>query len=483
MFRPALALLFLGTAALAQPPKAAPAPNAPVTVDLRKLTVGPAPAPVPALTYELLPRLRDRVPGNAALIYARAHALRPSWPRDPAEGQKLQEKLIAWEDTPVDKLPLGEVKKYLSGHAQSFRALDDAARCERCDWELAPRLSVNNIDMLLPEVQTYRELARFQKLRLRAALADGDIAGAVEIAQAVLRLGRDVGEGPTMLHALVGIAITTVALGTVEEIAQRPGGPNFYWALTTLPRPLIDPRASLEGEARLFDNLFPNAKALGRGPVSEERAKAVLADMVGAFQMMGGAKAPIAVADIGPYVAKLQAGARNQLIGFGLDPVKLDQMPAAQVVALRTVVAYRVLNDDALKCAALPYPEARAEFAKLKARAKEVAKEAEDPAVTAFALNVPATEKVLEAHMRLNRRVALMRAVEAVRLHAAANGGKPPSKLDEVKLVPVPLDPYTEQPFVYDVKGDTFGITGAPPAGEQPGTHNHIRFEVTLRPK
>ena len=489
MFRFSLALLLLATAALAQPPKeltkdvppGAKGPP-PITVELRKFTASAAPAPVPALKYELLPRLRERVPGNAALAYHRAYLLRPTWPRDAAEGQKLQEKLISWEETPIDKLPLDEVKKYLAGHALSFRALEDAVRLDRCDWELSAKLSVANIDMLLPEVQTYRELTRFLRMRLRVELAESDFDAAVRTAQTMMRLGKDVGEGPTLIHSLVGIAISTIALASAEEIAQRPGAPNLYWALTSLPRPLVDPRASHEGEARLFDNLFPNAKALERGPVSEDKAKAVLGEMMGALDQMGGAKAPEAV-NVGPLVAASKDAARKQLAGFGYTADALAKMPDAQAVALRAITAYRVMNEDAIKCFHLSYPEGRAEFAKLRARAKELVKASADPIVTVFGQNVAPVEKCYEAHARLNRRVALMRTVEAVRMHAAANGGKLPEKLTDVKVVPVPLDPYTEQPFVYDVKGDTFGITGAPPAGEQPNFNNQMRFEVTLRAK
>jgi hypothetical protein len=488
MFRFALALLVLAQVALAQPPKeltkdvppGAKGPP-PVSVDARKLTASAAPAPVPALKYELLPRLRERAPGNAALAYFRAHSLRPSWPRDAAEGQKLQEKLTAWEESTIDKLPVAEVKKYLAGHALSFRALEAAMRCDRCDWELNLTLSVANIDMLLPEVQTYRELARFLRLRLRVELAENDFAAAIRTAQTMMRLGRDVGEGPTMIHALVGIAICSIALGSVEEISQRPGAPNFYWALTSLPRPLIDLRASHEGEARLFDNLFPNAKALERGPVSEEKAKAILGEMMGALQQMGGAKEPAAVPDVTPLVDASKGAARKQLTGFGYTADALAKMPDAQAVALRAITAYRVMNEDAIKCFHLSYPEGRAEFAKLRTRAKELVKASADPIVTVFGQSVAPVEKCYEAHARLNRRVALMRTVEAVRMHAAANGGKLPEKLTDVKAVPVPLDPYTDQPFVYDVTGDTFGITGAPPAGEQPSFNNQMRYEVTLR--
>ena len=40
-------------------------------------------------------------------------------------------------------------------------------------------------------------------------------------------------------------------------------------------------------------------------------------------------------------------------------------------------------------------------------------------------------------------------AVEAVRLQAAANGGRMPESLEAVTIVPVPHDPVTGKPFPY----------------------------------
>ena len=98
-----------------------------------------------------------------------------------------------------------------------------------------------------------------------------------------------------------------------------------------------------------------------------------------------------------------------------------------------------------------------------------------------FALAYPALEKVYHAHARLDRRLALLRAVEAVRLHAALHNGMPPKDLAAVTAVPVPDDPYTGKPFDYSVKGDTFTITAPPPGGGPGnGVFDH-EYVVTLR--
>ena len=488
MFRSFAFVLFAGTVVLAQPPvkDVAPGTKDPEvpTTDLHKLTASAAAAPNPALKYELLPRLRDRVPGNAALDYHRAYLLRPAWPRDPQEGKKLGDTLIAWEETPVDKLPVADIKKHLELYSQSFRALDSAARADHCDWELSNKISVKNIDMLLSEVQAIRELARFQRFRVRVALAENDFDAAVRHIQTGIRLGKDAGEGPTVINALVGIAITTIFLNEVEQLIQRPNGPNMYWALTTLPRPVLDPRPALEGEGRIFDNLFPNAKQLEKGPVSAERANALLDEMLTAFNTMGRdiavGEAPGGAA-LAAFAALNAPGARKHLTELGWPAATVEKMPAAQAVALRAVTAYRTMTDDQTKCFSLPYPDARAELAKVRERADKLKKESNDPIVATFALTLPSMEKTLEAHARVNRRAAAIRAVEAVRLQAAADDGKPPKSLTDVKIVPVPEDPYTRKPFEYTASDTAFTLTGPPPTGEKPHIGNSFRYEVTLR--
>ena len=49
------------------------------------------------------------------------------------------------------------------------------------------------------------------------------------------------------------------------------------------------------------------------------------------------------------------------------------------------------------------------------------------------------------------RQINLLRTVEALRMYAAEHG-RWPEKLDEIKAVPVPNDPFTEKPFEYAVK-------------------------------
>ena len=91
---------------------------------------------------------------------------------------------------------------------------------------------------------------------------------------------------------------------------------------------------------------------------------------------------------------------------------------------------------------------------------------------------LPTVEKVFLARLRVDRQIAALRTVEAIRLYAAANDGKLPASLDAIAAVPIPLDPTTGQAFQYALSGDKATLIGAVPPGEQP-TYA-IRYEITI---
>lgn len=88
-------------------------------------------------------------------------------------------------------------------------------------------------------------------------------------------------------------------------------------------------------------------------------------------------------------------------------------------------------------------------------------------------------EKVHLQMNRLDRHVAALKCIEAMRLYTAVHDGKFPKKLSDVKLVPVPDDPVTHKAFVYS-------RTGAKAVLEIPvikGTtdRNIMRYELSFK--
>jgi hypothetical protein len=479
---PAVFALAAVSPAAGQPPAAQPGRT--------ELTVIAAPAPVPALRYELLPPVRDRVPGNAAVGYLKAAVLRTAWPRDPEDSRKQAEKLEKWEEARPDQLPAAEVDEFLKAYRDMLRAVDEAARMDRCDWQQRT-VGPEAISGTLTLVQVHRELTRWLSLRARLELAQGRPADAVHTLQTGFRLGKDVGEGDAMIQMLVGHAIAMIMIGRAEDVIRHPDGPNLYWALTTLPRPFIDPRPALDGEARFTAGFLPWLKEMQAGPVSEERARRALLD---ALRMMGGGARDVPGEDnladlagrLGMAVGLAAEGkrAKKELIARGYNEKDVAAMPDAQAVILVTAAVHQEVWDDQVKLFHLPPPAAAAQMAELGRRAAALRKEhPNNPLIAVFALIYPTVEKVYHSHARLERRLTQLRAVEAVRLHAALNNGAVPKALAEVTAVPVPDDPATGRPFEYRANGDTFTLTAPPPKGEPANPVNAFEYVVTVRKK
>jgi hypothetical protein len=61
---------------------------------------------------------------------------------------------------------------------------------------------------------------------------------------------------------------------------------------------------------------------------------------------------------------------------------------------------------------------------------------------------MPATISVKRAEIRGPRQFAVLQVAEAIRMHAATTG-ELPGKLNDISVVPVPVNPVTREPFPY----------------------------------
>jgi hypothetical protein len=459
---------------------------------VKKLTVTPAAAPQPSLRYELLPKSRQRTAGNAAVYYLRAALLRPAHGPDRDKWIAEDKAVQAWEDAPIDKLPVKDVRAYLDRYTAMFRAVEAGSRCERCDWQLDQTQGMELLIDTLPSVQANREIARYLSLRIKLELAENRPGDALRSVQTGLRLGQRVGEGPILIQMLVGIALTQLFLDRVEDLMSQPDSPNLYWALSTLPRPFINPRPALEGEARFFDAYLSGYDELRAGPIKPERAREIGEQML---QALRGAAAhgDDSFAALEPllsrfgfaaYVALHYESAKNDLLARGRQPKDLNAMPPAQVVLLNAIERVKVLSDNQMKWFLMPIPQGYAGVRKVGEQVKTLrGKDHTDVLFTLFSLTVPATQKVFLAHARTERNIAALRTIEAIRLHAAAHDGTPPAKLSDVTAVPVPSDPLTGEPFRYTAQGNTFTLTAPPPTGEAANPSNSVTYDVTISAK
>jgi hypothetical protein len=443
-------------------------------VETHSIVLHPAQASTPALRYALLPEVGDLKPGNAILFYQRAHS--PEWWNLVARDDTFEK--TEWFQGSLASFPKKEAAKLLQ-YGSLLKEIDYAARRAHCDWELTDRMRAEGVYMLLPEMAAFRRYGHLAGVRSRLALTDKKYAAANHSLQTGFALSRHVAEAPTLINFLVAVGIGTTTTVAVEDWVQIPGAPNLYWPLTDLPTPFLSLRHNMQGERLLAEQMFPGAREALRDPKKPvPKIESVTKPLESLRQISGdGGADAIAEKFLGEawVILKLQKEAREYLIQNGRTAAQVDALEQRQVVALYLVAQYERSFDEFLKVANLPFWQAYP--AMVKADDELKAQGADRPEAMMFPRALlPAIKNIWVAQARLDRRIAVLRSFEAIRLYAAQNDGKLLEKWDDLR-VPVPLDPATGRPFDYRREGDR-AIMNLVALPGRPDTA--VRYEISL---
>jgi hypothetical protein len=430
---------------------------------LVELTVSPMAAPKPALKYQLLPELKDMNPGNPCLGYLKCFMEQQNFFFNPVSVQNREK----WEEMPLKDLPLDELRDY--GHL-ALRRADEAARLDTPDWQVLLKAKSEGSRLLMPEIQEMRKLATALRVRCRGQMAEKRFDDAIASEKTMLALGRHMEAHPSIIADLVGLAIAGVGLVTVEEMIQQPGCPNLYWALTELPRPFIDLHKGFQAERLMWESEF--ALLDDSRPMSEEKLGKVRASLK-ELSRLEELKHALTWLDARIKEENHVRAARRRLIDRGLDEKKVNAFLAMQAILLDEKREYEMRRDEHVKWLSLPYWQAEPGF---------LASHAPDQGGqdTLFCNFLPAFLKVRGAQARTDRRIAMLRSVEALRLYAAEHDGKLPTKLSDLS-VPVPDDPITGKPFAYKVDGTTAELHGAAPKAFATNRAFNLRYVVNMK--
>lgn len=452
-----------GTVALAQP---SPVPKDGKVVI--PITLHPTAAPKPLSRYYLTPQYVDTQPGNRVQGFMLASMEQQNFfAKEPSEQRDK------WNQMSLADLPLEDIKKsgvvgglayrknfqdFNEGAGRPLSDVDQAARMESVDWQVWHKIRRDGVGTLLPEIQRMRELASVLKVRMRYEVKTGDFEKAAYSARTFYGLSSSFESHPTLICLLVGIAIEHIGLGVVEEMIQQPGCPNLYWSLTEMPTDVFSSRAAAQGERVILQAHF---KDLTEDTVLSEAALKKIAESIDLILTLaegvkkGDPKPSVRFADLAKDEKKV-AAFRKELIAAGRQADAVNQFPPLQVVLAHNLLRYDILLDEFYRVMQLPHPEAIKLATEAEAKLRE-----ETDALLARGL-LPTITKVKIAHTRIQQRVAYLRVIEAVRLHAHENGGKLPEKLADIKL-PLPKDPATGKEFEYSVKGEVATLTGGSP--------------------
>jgi hypothetical protein len=475
MRRVSIALLVVVTIATAAQGQARQ-PGEPVT--LRLYPMAPA---VPSLRYRLLPDPQELTAGNAAAGYYRA--LASFVENAPLLAEIKKDYWSTWASQPLKELPLTEAKQKLSMCRHLIREVEIAARKRSCDWEIDGR--PEGIGLLLPDVQGYRHIANVLAVKARIAIAEKQWDQAAETLRAGYALGRHLGEAPTFLHGFVGLAIGGVMNRQVEELIQQPDAPNLYWPLVTMPRPFVRFDNALREESTALERSSPWLKRMEQGPLSEEQIKTAQEELSRLLDDFNVRKPDLEDEASRAILMKGAAEqAREALLQQGMSKTQVEAMPAFQLVALHALREHRLTWQEVAKWVhirdgwrhpayekdAKRYQEAIARLDLLFFRGLLRGLETD---------LMPASSRFAAAPARFERRVAALCCIEALRAHAAENGGKLPARLEDVTVLPVPEDPAFRKMFEYKKKADneTMLIAASPDENDKTKA---FRFALTV---
>jgi hypothetical protein len=188
--------------------------------------------------HSLLPSAAVLKNGDAAVFYNRAVEALP----DDSNAIVPRE----WVTMPLDKLPQNQVAELLRKVQPSLQLVAQGIPCRDCNW---PDLAVMG-----PKLARYRELAFVLHVKARLEITQKRYDDALATLGSGLVLGKCVGEAPTIIQSLIGVAMAGTVLRSEGDLAQIPESPNLYTELRTLPIPLVDVEKSITNESKLHSD-------------------------------------------------------------------------------------------------------------------------------------------------------------------------------------------------------------------------------------
>jgi hypothetical protein len=416
------------------------------------LRVSPAEVPQPSLKYRLFPDRGQLTEGNAPTQYYRGLSFFVE--NSALLGELRSDYWDNWATMPLKDLPRKEMNEKL-GMARNFlREFEIGSKRKRCDWQVEGRQE--GFGLLIPDVQGFRLVSRPLAARARLAIAEGRYDEACATFQTGYALAHHLGQGPTLIHVLVGMRIARDMTEQVEALVQQPDAPNLYWSLAVMPRPFADLEPALQEEKVVIENMLPWLKKLDATPMTEAQVK----ECEAVTQNFGLRRATVGDR-ANRALALTEASAEGKLAlvkRYGFTADQVAAMPGFQVAAMFAARDYRESLEEVVKWRHVPEGWKSAEYKEAQKRYGKALKRLDDlffrRLLGALAGGEFPLEKVWLWAARVDRHLAALRTVEAIRQYAAKHEGQLPAKLANVKELPVPPDPLTGKPFEYLVEGD-----------------------------
>jgi hypothetical protein len=383
-----------------------------------------------------------------------------------------QDVIDEWQNMSLEKVRSEKIPMPES----SIFFLEQGAKCKYCDWQL-PIGQVPFYSMQLPDTQQCRSYGRILAVKARIEIANGKFDDAIHTFQTTYALGRNVAQGETLINGLVGMAIGSLMFPQICEYVQQPQAPNLYWALTVLPSPMITLGNALDVESHALELSFPDFRDVETAKRSPEEWRNLfhqLAKQIIELTATGKPQVPqpMSVEELDKLCSETFPVAKRRLIATGMAKETVEAMSVHQVALVYTKRVSRELFEDAVKYYSLPYPEAMQGMNAAFDRAKASKESGE--AIPLADQTLMVLQSTRTGLARSDRRIAILRMFEALRIYAAAHDGSLPLSLSDITEVPLPVDPVTNKLFEYHRDGNKATVRGAT-SGDVPAN-----YEITM---
>lgn len=457
-----------------------------------KLDVTLRSEPQPALRYRFIDDDYDLKDWNAAIFYLRAfgyldreverNKLIEYWNKafQDVKGQNKQAAPTAWLEMRPSELPLEEVKKFLALTEFQVPDLKEAQKCKSMNFDRHIHDLQSPASLALPEIKRFRSVSRDQRLRFRVAIAENRLDDAMTILRQQFAMVRHLSEDYVLISNLVGMSVAHLALDDTLHLIEHPKSPNLYWALATLPNPLVSTKNSIGFERRFLLEEIKPLKEVDLAPHDaafwNDIIERIAASLSGS-EIEGWPRGN--VQELKAHLIKVIANSRPQATAYlhdveGIASDQLDKLDDNHLGILALVRFYKNRADQFAKWTFIPHWQRVQNPAYTDFLASEDAKTIGELTNVSIQF-IAGLQPIYNAEVQIAQKIALLQAIEALRMHAADHDGKLPESLNDTP-VPVPVDPANGQPFQYVKQGDKAELTAVPL-----GMREALQIELHLR--
>jgi tetratricopeptide (TPR) repeat protein len=209
-----------------------------------ELTFSPAKTTETSQKYKLLPTAEEQTDADAAALYQKAIQSLP---------QDYQPKQFSdWRRLPPDQLPVEQVESTLEKLNPTLDLLFQAARSKQCNWPFVKPGQVSQ--QFMDDLSKYRQFAFILDVQIKLQIEQGQYDQAKETLKTSLMMAKHLGDAPTLIQGMVGIAIAALSQSRIEQWIQSDNAPNLYWALEDLPQTLVDVKKAIKIETDNLEN-------------------------------------------------------------------------------------------------------------------------------------------------------------------------------------------------------------------------------------